>query len=275
MEYWKFPTSEDLFICKACDTDPDRDSFRQLMEQQHSDNDVVVVDVAGSVEDVSLLGKRSLIPVETLDIVVDCATAQQSNGVKQWRRISEVSTIRHVVDLLGHSTAEQHLKKNIVNFLLLERGSSSNTSASDAAPPDPDPKLLMAEEDQEKTGTALTEWLGTKSTATGSIDETATAQLSAAPANHNQPTKKPVVDIVPASLRLQTSKGADISPVYVIQQETVFEDRGDEEEDPEEGLDGESHSNEYFTFGRKYVLYIVIPRLVPSNISRRAATVGS
>jgi len=258
MEYWKFPTSEDLFICRASDADMDKQSFRLLMEQQQrADSD--------GREDI--LGEKTLIATATSPDVVMADTMQQqsssSSSGKQWRRIVEVSTIRHVVDLLGHSPAEQRLKKNIVNFLLLERGASSSTSSSSSSSSDPIDSKPVVEGDPERTGTALTDWLGAKSTAVGSIDETTTtAQQSVAvvaSTNHNQTytTKKPALDIVPASLRLQTHKGVDISPVYVIQQETVFEDRGGERDEQEEG-DGEgeetrSSSNEFFTFGRKYV----------------------
>jgi len=266
MEYWKFPTSEDLFICRASDADMDKQSFRLLMEQQQrADSD--------GREDI--LGEKTLIATATSPDVVMVDTMQQqssssssSSSGKQWRRIAEVSTIRHVVDLLGHSPAEQRLKKNIVNFLLLERGASSSTSSSSSSSSSSDPidSKPVAEGDPERTGTALTDWLGAKSTAVGSIDETTTTTTTAhqsvavaASTNHNQTytTKKPALDIVPASLRLQTHKGVDISPVYVIQQETVFEDRGGERDDLEEG-DGEgeetrSSSNEFFTFGRKYV----------------------
>lgn len=258
MEYWKFPTSEDLFICRASDADMDRQSFRLLMEQRDRPTDA----------DGDILGETT-----SPDVVMVDTTQQQSSSSsssssgKEWRRIGEVPTIRHVVDLLGHSPAEQRLKKNIVNFLLLERGASSASSSSSSS--DPIDSKPVVEGDPERTGTALTDWLGAKSTAVGSIDETTTtAQQSVAAVvastNHNQPytTKKPVLDIVPASLRLQTHKGADISPVYVIQQETVFEDRGGERDDPEEGdAEGEesrSTSNEFFTFGRKYVLYILL-----------------
>lgn len=238
----------------------DKQSFRLLMEQQQrADSD--------GREDI--LGEKTLIATATSPDVVMVDTMQQqssssssSSSGKQWRRIAEVSTIRHVVDLLGHSPAEQRLKKNIVNFLLLERSTSSASSSSSSSS-DPIDSKPVVEGDPERTGTALTDWLGAKSTAVGSIDEiTTTAQQSVAvvaSTNHNQTytTKKPALDIVPASLRLQTHKGVDISPVYVIQQETVFEDRGGERDDLEEG-DGEgeetrSSSNEFFTFGRKYV----------------------
>jgi len=238
----------------------DKQSFRLLMEQQQrADSD--------GREDI--LGEKTLIATATSPDVVMVDTMQQqssssSSSGKQWRRIAEVSTIRHVVDLLGHSPAEQRLKKNIVNFLLLERSTSSaSSSSSSSSSSDPIDSKPVVEGDPERTGTALTDWLGAKSTAVGSIDEiTTTAQQSVAvvaSTNHNQTytTKKPALDIVPASLRLQTHKGVDISPVYVIQQETVFEDRGGERDEQEEG-DGEgeetrSSSNEFFTFGRKYV----------------------
>ena len=247
MEYWKFPTSEDLFICRASDVDMDKQSFHLLMEQQQrADSDGIAAATSPDVVMVDTMQQQS----------------SSSSSRKQWRRIGEVSIIRHVVDLLGHSPAEQRLKKNIVNFLLLERGTSSASSSSSSSSSDPIDSKPVVEGDPERTGTALTDWLGAKSTAVGSIDETTTAQQSVAvvaSTNHNQTytTKKPALDIVPASLRLQTHKGVDISPVYVIQQETVFEDRGGDRDDPEEG-DGEgeetrSSSNEFFTFGRKYV----------------------
>lgn len=92
--------------------------------------------------------------------------------------------------------------------------------------------------------------------------EKSTSQENLTTSNNNMNLKKVNVDIVPVALKLLTNKGVDISPVYVIQQESVFEDPGDEDieynnnnDQDGDGGDIMVSPNEFFTFSksRKYV----------------------
>jgi hypothetical protein len=247
-EYWKFPVSEDLFVCAEPRSDDVQAEFQAYLEstrKELEDNLKMDIDAEGA--------------GDTKKIAVN-ATAND----KRWKRISDLSQVRRVVELLGASAGEQALRTNIINALLLERAVPASTAAAAASATSQASAGSIAEADDaenkmddgsatEETKSAsanpnagtLNSWLD-RSRSSGNLERNASAEDLRAPA------KKPAVDLVPAGMRLVTARGQDIAPSYVIQEEAVFEE--DADSDAGEGEDGEDAPvNEYFTYnkGRK------------------------
>jgi hypothetical protein len=204
-----------------------------------------------------------------------------------WKRVSETGDIRRIVELLGKSRQEQQLKRALINSLLMERnalalhqaaataaaaaasaGASAGAGAmvvSDAASADGAAAADAATGAQIAPASGstkdLTSWLhrstsaasvGSASAPASAADNTDGATAAAATAG---PAKKPVQDIVPAAIILVPTKGQEIKPSYVIDQETVFDEDQAGDSDAEDEDEAESYGNEYFSFakGRKYV----------------------
>ena len=93
----------------------------------------------------------------------------------------------------------------------------------------------------------MNSWLD-RSRSSTSLNNEKNPDLAEEHANKNL---KKGVDLVPTSMRLMTQKGQDISPVYMIQNEVVFEEEATDPVDGDE--EEEERVNEYFTFnkGRK------------------------
>ncbi len=105
-EYWKLPTSSDLFVCSGTPHRADREEFRRLVS-----------------------------PSAPLP-------AHSSGEVKRWKRVSGSEAIRRVSELLGSSEQERELRANIGLLLLTDRKdgaavSSTERSGVDGAPASP------------------------------------------------------------------------------------------------------------------------------------------
>lgn len=307
-EYWKFPVSEDLFVCSEHLSDDAQRAFQdQLLEdraellaeqdeelrQQEAEVGLSAdckMDVDSDAEsDDDILKSRSnsfAVPASLTASsaalqCVECKLAgpkraecarKKANGQpdRKWKRLSDVTDIRRVVELLGTSATEQALRKSIINALLLERSTpASATAALGVASTDAiaDAKREAGAEDT-KSGTSavaaianpnagtLNSWLDRSRSSNNLGGENAAGQGTSNGNGSEQDlkalAKKPAVDIVPAAMRLMTSKGQDIMPTYVIQQEAVFEEDGGASDNEDEQDEDVSHS-EYFTFhkGRK------------------------
>lgn len=205
------------------------------------------------------------------DVTAIATTTDDRKVVRKWLRLHNIADIRKVVDLLGNSTTEQHLKKGIVNALLLERTvmlaanaaaankDTVNTVSISASVATSTENVDNVDEVMESTdeNTTTKTSKGNSSNNLLSWVEIDSNNSSSSGMNSRAAAKKPPVEMIPIGLRLQTNKGSDIQPIYVIQQETVFDDSdrhpggneddgGDEEED-----DGNEISHhEYFTFSK-------------------------
>jgi hypothetical protein len=239
-EYWKFPVSDDLFVCTAPVTDECEGEFRAYVERLRRESEG---DFGAEMD------------VESGAAQTSASSAGAAGGAdKKWKRISEVGDIRRVVELLGASAGEQALRTNIVNALLLERVTPAAAPASQTSAAATETVSAVETKSEADTETksatnpdagTLNSWID-RSRSSGSLERNNSVE--------DLKPKKPVVDIVPVGMRLITAKGQDIMPSYVIQEEAVFEEDA-ADSDVEDGEDEEADApvNEYFTFnkGRK------------------------
>lgn len=253
-EYWKFPVSEDLFICTQPLSDVCQAEFQERLLQEAREMSSVQ-DESDVVMDVDILEERK-------NIVPTATTTAPAEGERNWKRISDVSSIRRIVELLGTSTTEQALRTNVINALLLERSANAAAVAAATATTTATETASSAESKTDEDLTAASSAAGAEerkgTTTTGNlnswVDRSRSSGSLAATAERTNSTedirKKPIVDLVPAGMRLITARGQEIMSNYVIQEETVFEeDAGDSDEE----IDDEDETapvNEYFTFSR-------------------------
>lgn len=326
-EYWKFPVSEDLFVCSEHLSDSAQLAFQEQLirdraeqraeaeeelRQQEVEESAAAAGMLGASDssrmdvdsdadsDDDILKSRSNSIAAPASAVATTASAsaaastamqcfeckptepkiseqagRKPNGQpdRKWKRLSEVSDIRRVVELLGASEKEQALRKNIINALLLERtvpSSAAVVAMSADASSSAEVKSESGADDSKSATSATTATAATagnptagtlnswidRSRSSNSLGESAgAAQTSNGQGIEHDPralVKRPVVDIVPAAMRLMPTKGQDILPTYVIQQEAVFEEEGGSSDNEDDDEDDITHS-EYFTFskGRK------------------------
>lgn len=248
-EYWKFPVSDDLFVCAEPYSDDVQAEFVAYLETT----------------------RRELEDSLRMDINADGTAAAEDQkdraakkkAEKKWKRINDLAHVRRIVELLGASPREQTLRTNLINALLLERAApaaaaaaaaASQTSACASAEATEETEVKVEEgsgADEAKSATSnpnagtLNSWID-RSRSAGNLERAASSEDVKALA------KKPAVDLVPAAMRLVTARGQDILPSYVIQEEAVFEE--DADSDAGEGDDeDDAPVNEYFTYnkGRK------------------------
>ena len=250
-EYWKFPVSEDLFICTQPLSDVCQAEFQERLLQEA--REMSVQNESDGVMDVDIQEERK-------NIVPTTTATTATEGDRNWKRISDVSSIRRIVELLGTSSSEQALRTNVINALLLERSANAaavaaatatttatETASSAESKTDEDLSASSAVGAEERKNTTTTGNLNSW------VDRSRSSGSLAAVERTNSIEdlrKKPIVDLVPAGMRLITARGQEIMSNYVIQEETVFEeDAGDSDEE----IDDEDETtpvNEYFTFSR-------------------------
>ena len=151
-EYWRFPTSIDLFVREGdgagCvgSRDVDKEAFKKLRayeryeeeeEEEDDDDDESEEDEDnGNGDDM----KDDKIKVEIEDdmrivektnhINTSTAVLGKAKSVKRWKIIKDTSQIRKVYDLLGPSQQELELKQNLLHCFLSERKISERENSA-------------------------------------------------------------------------------------------------------------------------------------------------
>jgi hypothetical protein len=115
-EYWRFPTSDDLFIRDGGPgslVDPDREAFNKLHAMRETDKDAI--------EDSKIDIKTEQLINHKTPIKNENENDPQTLGWKGWKRVSGVDQIRRIVEHLEDSQQEQELRNNLVTSLLADR----------------------------------------------------------------------------------------------------------------------------------------------------------
>lgn len=183
-EYWKFPTSDALFVCTGGACNSDKKDFLRAIGRDVSSADFDLRDVP-----------------------------------RQWKRLSDVETLRSLMDLLGDSPRERDLRRNIQQSRVLDMAAVALTAGDVAA------------------------------TVTAAIHpESAEEREARDPGEegHSSIVKK-ITDAVPAELKLLPNKGQEISSLYVIAEEAAFEQGGGDDSGSSEH---ENDAELYFTFSK-------------------------
>jgi hypothetical protein len=202
-----------------------------------------------------LINKKNTIEKEFKIRNIDDTNEENNNDNKtKWLRISEVNDIKKILDLLKNSSErEQLLKKNLINFLLLERKSilsqpSATTNLSNNKNNinmDSNNMQIEQKDEQQKL-------IGNNPSAS------ATTTSNNNNNNNNEVVKlsKRLNDTVPTSLKLLEDKGQEIEKTYLIKSESVFEEHIHNvglEDDEDDDMD----SFEYFTYSKSKKLFFL------------------
>ena len=128
-EYWRFPSSDDLYVreggAEARD-DPDRDSFKRLTITQGGSSGSSSASASAS------SSSSSYMDAQPSEHELGTSSSPSTSRLWQWKRISDITTIRNIVQLLGksHSATEQDLRKQITQSLLSDTHSHGKSTSS-------------------------------------------------------------------------------------------------------------------------------------------------
>lgn len=258
-EYWRFPIANDLFVRLnlAGAVDTDYEDFQKLILSQRRKQQL------GGVASSLLEPTTTSAVATTVTKLNDGGVSQQSES-RHWIRLQNVHEIRALVDLLNTSNIsdrEKTLKRNIVNYVLIEKNFDSSTVAASAAATTVAPVAAANQSDassaiatnlasvEEEEPTMITSSNNTNN----NIDTINNATVSEPDTQGKlvvtDPKLKKVIDNTPVSLKLLTNKGKDIEPTFVITKESVFNEFGlDDSEDAE---DNDDANFEYFTYNKR------------------------
>lgn len=244
--YWKFPTSNHLFICSG--TSPElEDSLKK-----------------------DLLIECGLIADSSNDEKI----RDGSDNDKQvtWKVISNREQVRAIVGLLGVSSTEQLLRQNLISALLDERfnpppvspenaskvNSSSQSSSGGIAENKDDVKVEVSKTAegtitahgsessfQVESNVSATEE-GDTADATQARASNRSRELSSKAKSVVAPTSTKPVEEDTIMLKLLPDKGIQVPSEFVIKEETICVDSDDYD------LDDIASHKEYFDFARKY-----------------------
>jgi len=138
-EYWKFPCSDDLFICVSTFGDFDKLSFRDMLKRERAISGAAATAAAAA-------GAMDVVKVENLhttyssssSLAPAAAAAAQVAPTSDWKVLKNRDRIISLTALLGPSNTEQALRQSILDafpepIITSTTGISSNTSTAAAA----------------------------------------------------------------------------------------------------------------------------------------------
>lgn len=226
-EYWKYPNSDDIFVrlqsASSSALRPiDRDERQELLR---------------------MIGRGA--PVSS-----PFGQSQAAATGGGWRRISDVDTIRRLVDALGKSERESQLRQNLVSILLIDRKSGPEKSQSDGG--DDTKEENGADMEGEGEGDQDDEDNQAEDDAEEAAEEkdvpvasTRTLRKSSGSSEGGGRDK----DSTPVALKLIKGKGANIPSEFIINMESVSAMQDNEPCEVEDLT-----HRDFFTFGKKSVI---------------------
>jgi hypothetical protein len=198
-EYWKFPSSNYLYINIDNHIDDEKNEFLKLIGR---------------------------------DISKTNNSSDMTNNDSKWKVLTTVDEIRKIVDLLGYSRNEESLRHQIILILSVDNYSYSTipTAKEISEKALKDAQDLAIELENRKQEDLLNdskeEVIETSppkvvSSSRLSLTSRQSTVLASKPKVKPLPNAK---DLIPSSLKLMTSKGQSVVPLQNIRQEVAFED---------------------------------------------------
>lgn len=132
-EYWKFPCSDDLFICVSTFGDFDKLSFRDMLKRERSPPGAAVA-AAGAMDVVKVENLHTTYSSSSSAVA---AAAAQVAPTSDWKVLKNRDRIISLTALLGPSNTEQALRRSILDafpepIITSTTGISSNTNTAAA-----------------------------------------------------------------------------------------------------------------------------------------------
>ena len=186
-EYWKFPSCDDLFVCKT--------------------------------RSGGMFNEQLKVALTESKIEMDPQSKTQKSLI--WKRITDVATIRKVIDILGRSSNESHLKQALVYYFLVDIVKK-------------DIPCILAEQ-QEPNATV-------EGSVKGEVDR-----------NDERNTAK-LMDRTPSELSLVIApKAIAVEQNVLIEEEEAFDAELDDDSDDDDGED----YKQYFRYNRRSIYYAI------------------
>lgn len=182
--YWKFPVSNDLFVCSG---------YPDIKER-----------------------------IEFNDLVGLSSKVSDSDKNLSWKRISDDNLIKQIASVLGNSNNEQLLRTNIINFILFERTALSVALQSNQNEENSDSHEDIDEEEVQNDEEEVDDQDGNIEESEQTNSRISARKKTPVPPAARSIDKS--IDNTPVALKLLTDKGADILEYYSIPSEVVFED---------------------------------------------------